>query len=115
LKLFITPPTLLIASPPKPLVCPPHTLLFITCTPTTHLFLFLVVFATPTLSPLCLTNSRPDLVLVFFLVIHLIIRVIAAWTLPLNASSFLAMLFLTSILFPLSHYSPPCCQLRVSR
>jgi hypothetical protein len=45
-KLFITPLTSLIASPPKPLVHPPHTLLFITHTPTSHLFVFLVVFAT---------------------------------------------------------------------
>jgi hypothetical protein len=99
-KLFITPLTSLIASPPKPLARPLHTSLFITCTPTTCLFVFLVVFATPTLHPLCLTNSRPGLVLVFFLVIHLIIWVITAWTLPLSVSSFLAMLFLTSLLSP---------------
>jgi hypothetical protein len=85
-KLFIMPLTSLIASPPKPLVRPPLTSLFITRTPTTCLFVFLVVFATPTPHPLCLTNSRPGLVLVFFLVIHLIIRAIAALTLPLGAS-----------------------------
>jgi hypothetical protein len=78
-KLFITPLTSLIAFLPKPLVCPPHTLLFITRTPKTCLFMFLDVFATLTPHPLCLTNSRPGLVLVFFLVIHLIIRAIAAW------------------------------------
>jgi hypothetical protein len=54
--------------------------------PTTCLFVFLVVFATPTPHPLCLINSCPGLVLVFFLVIHLIIRAIAAWTFPLSAS-----------------------------
>jgi hypothetical protein len=74
-KLFITPLTSLIASLPKPLAHPPHTSLFITCTPTTHLFVFLVVFITPTPHPLCLTNSPPGLVLLFFLVIHFIIRV----------------------------------------
>jgi hypothetical protein len=89
--------------PPKLLARPPYTLLFITCTPTTRLFTFLVVFATPTPHPVRLTNSRPGLVLVFFLVIHLIIRVIATWTLPHIASSFLSM-FLMSLLFPL----PPC-------
>jgi hypothetical protein len=77
-KLFITPLTSLIASPPKSLARPSHTSLFITRTPTTRLFAFLVVFAAPIPPPLCLTNSRPGLVLVFFLVIHLIIRVIAA-------------------------------------
>jgi hypothetical protein len=45
-KLFITPLTSLIASPPKPLARPSHILLFITRTPTTCLFVFLVVFAT---------------------------------------------------------------------
>jgi hypothetical protein len=68
---------------------------------------FLVVFATQTPHPLCLTNSRPDLVVVFFLVFHLIIRVITAWTLPLSASSFLAMLFLTRLLFPFPRRSLP--------
>jgi hypothetical protein len=111
LKLFITPLTFLIASPPKPLVHSPHTLLFITRTPTTLLFAFLVVFATPTRPPLYLTNSRLGLVLVFFLVIHLIIRAIAAWTSPPIASSFLAMLFLTSLLFPLTHCSLPLLSL----
>jgi hypothetical protein len=106
-KLFITPLTSLMASPPKPLARPPHTSLFITHTPTTCLFVFLVVFVTPTPHPLCLTNSRPGLVLVFFLVFHLIIRAIAAWTLPLSTSSFLAMLFLTSLLFPFPHRSLP--------
>jgi hypothetical protein len=86
LKLFIMLLTSLIAFPPKPLVRPSHTLLFITCTPTTCLFVFLDVLATLTPHPLCLTNSCPGLVLVFFLVIHLIIRAIAAWTLPLSAS-----------------------------
>jgi hypothetical protein len=107
LKLFITPLTFLIASPPKPLVHPPQTLLFITRTLTIQLFMFLVVFATPTPLPLCLINSRLGLVLVFFLVIHLIIRVIATWTLPLSESLFLAMLFLTGLLFPLPHRSLP--------
>jgi hypothetical protein len=107
LKLFIMPLTFLIVSPPKPLVRLPHTSLFITRTPTIQLFVFLVVFATPTPLSLCLTNSRLGLVLVFFLVIHLIIRVIAAWTLPLSASLFLAMLFLTSPLFPLPCRSLP--------
>jgi hypothetical protein len=49
--------------------------------------MFLVVFATPTPYPLCLTKSRPGLVLVFFLVIHLVIRAIVAWTLPLSQGS----------------------------
>jgi hypothetical protein len=85
-KLFITSLTSLIIFPPKPLVRPPHNLLFITCTPIICLFVFLDVFATLTPHPLCLTNSHPGLVLVFFLVIHLIIRAIVAWTLPLSAS-----------------------------
>jgi hypothetical protein len=106
-KLFITLLTSLIASPPKPLARPPHTSLFITRTPTTCLFVFLVVFATQIPHPLCLTNSRPGLVLVFFLVFHFIIRAIAAWTLPLSASSFLTMLFLTRLLFPFPCHSLP--------
>jgi hypothetical protein len=109
-KLFITSLTSLITSPPKPLVRPPHTFLFITCTLTTYLFVFLVVFATQTPHPLCLTNLRPGLVLVFFLVIHLIIRAIAAWTLPLSASSFLTMLFSLCLAA-----ASLCCHLRVSR
>jgi hypothetical protein len=91
----------------KTISAPSRTSLFITRTPTIQLFVFLVVFATPTPLPLCLTNSRLGLVLVFFLVIHLIIRVIAAWTLPLSASLFLAMLFLTSPLFPLPRRNLP--------
>jgi hypothetical protein len=94
-----TPLMFLIASPPKPLVRPLHTLLFITRTPTIQLFVFFIVFATPTPLPPCLTNSRLGLVLVFLLVIHIIIRVIIAWTLPVSTSLFLAMLFLMSLLF----------------
>jgi hypothetical protein len=76
---------------------------------------FLVVFATPTPHPLCLTKSCIGLVLVFFLVIHLIIRAIAAWTLPLSASSFLAMLFLMSLVSLCLAAASLCCHLQVSR
>jgi hypothetical protein len=100
-KLFITPLTFIIAYPPNPLARPLHILPFITRIPTTRLFAFLVVFPIPTPPPLCPTNSRYGLVLAFFLVILLIIRVIDACISLFIASSFLDMLFLTSPPSPL--------------
>jgi hypothetical protein len=58
----------------KTVRAPLHILLFITRTPTTHLFMFSVVFTAETLPPLCPTNSHHGLALAFFFVIILIIR-----------------------------------------